>query len=429
MNLNRNIAPQLQPLTSFTLLKPEKLIFPNGIPLYMLNCGTQDILKLEFIFDAGTIFQQKKLTAHFANKMLSEGTKNYTSLQIAEILDYYGAFTELGCEKDTASFVCYCLPKHLSNIIPIIQDIIKHPVFPEKELIIQSKNQQQQFLVNYDKVNFKARLHFNALIYGENHPYGMFALADDYKKIEQQELIAFHQQRYLPQFCKILISGKISPEIISLIQQSFGNDNIPDSPKNDKKEFSFPISFPKPTKEFLPKEKAMQSAVRIGRVLFNRNHPDYFIFQVLNTILGGYFGSRLMTNIREDKGLTYGIGSAVVSLNHSGYFFITSEVNAENINLAIKEIYKEIEILQQDKVSQEELKLVKNYLSGTFLRSTDGPLALSEIFKTLIANNIDLNYFDNYLTTIQSITDEQIRDAAQKYLQIPQLSELIVGAK
>lgn len=428
MNPNRKIAPQLKPLTEFALLKPKKLVLPNGMPLYMLNCGTQDILKIELIFDAGTTYQQKKLIAHFANKMLSEGTKKYSSLQIAETLDYYGAFTELGCEKDTASFVCYCLPKHLSKIMPVMEEIIKHPVFPEKELDIQCKNQRQQFLVNYDKVNFKARLHFNALIYGDTHPYGMFAQADDYNNVQKNELIEFHQHFYVPKNCKILISGKISDDVIEHISNVFGDNNwnTITPPTSD---FAFPAIFPKPTKQYIPKENAMQSAVRIGRVMFNRNHPDYLLFQVLNTILGGYFGSRLMTNIREDKGLTYGIGSAIVSLNHSGYFFITSEVNAENIHIAVQEIYKEIEKLQQDKVSQEELDLVKNYLSGTFLRSTDGPLALSELFKTLIANNIDLNYYENYLTTIQHITAEQIRDTAQKYLQLMQLSELIVGAK
>jgi zinc protease len=135
-----------------------------------------------------------------------------------------------------------------------------------------------------------------------------------------------------------------------------------------------------------------------------------------------------MTNIREEKGYTYGIGSAIASLHHSGYFFITTEVGTDVTEEALREIYLEIEKLRQDKVSETELSLVVNYMMGSFLRSVDGAFSLADNLKGLLEYGLDFNYFDRYVDIIKTIRPEEIRDLAQKYLSGESLNQLTVGA-
>jgi len=146
-------------------------------------------------------------------------------------------------------------------------------------------------------------------------------------------------------------------------------------------------------------------------------------------VFGGYFGSRLMANIREDKGYTYGIGSAMVSFRHAGYFTISTEVGAEVTKDAIKEIYFELNKLQTEKISENELSLIRNYMLGTFLRSIDGPFALADRFKGIYFNGLNYDYYERYVETIKSITPKQLQDLANKYLKKDEMIELVVGKK
>ena len=184
-----------------------------------------------------------------------------------------------------------------------------------------------------------------------------------------------------------------------------------------------------PVHKFVEKEGAVQNAIRIGKRLINRTNPDYPKLTVLNTILGGYFGSRLMTNIREEKGYTYGIGSGLVSLSQGGYFFITTDVGAAVYEDAVKEIYHEIVKLQEELIPENELSLVRNYLLGSFQRSIDGPFALAERFKSILLSGLGYNYFENYLTVIKNITSEELKTLAQTYLLTSEMTEVIVGKK
>jgi zinc protease len=226
--------------------------------------------------------------------------------------------------------------------------------------------------------------------------------------------------------CSIVISGLVKEETLQLLNQLFGDGWNNDKP-TPKKEIEFTTT--KQRVHLIEKADAVQSAIRIGRVLFNRTHPDYFGMQVLNAVLGGYFGSRLMNNIREDKGYTYGIGSAVASLQQGGYFFIATEVGVDVCASAIQEIYFELKKLREELIPIEELDLVKNYLLGTFVRSVDGAFAMSEKFNSILEYGLGYDYFDAYLHTIRTISPERLQHLAITYLQEKDLIELVVGKK
>jgi predicted Zn-dependent peptidase len=408
-------------------LLPEIIHFNNGITCYQINKGSQDLVKIEFLFDAGTYFQNTKFSAFSAIQLLTEGTKNFTSQQISQTFDFFGAYIEKEIDRDFAIISFYCLNKYIDNLLPLIEEIIKSPTYPENEIELFKEKQKSQLIINREKVNFIARTKFTEIIFGKNHPYGTVAELADIKNLTREDVLDFHKKQITSTNCKILISGKITKSCIEKISKFFGSEKWGDNYNNEKIYTSSDIISEK--KNYIIKDNAVQSAMRIGKEMFNFNNSDYFNFQLLNTIFGGYFGSRLMKNIREDKGYTYGIGSAIIPLKHSGFFFISTEVGAEYTQKTLDEIYKEIENLCNNIIEEEELNLVKNYKFGEFIRGIDGAFAIAEVIKPIILYNLDFSYYKNYLNSLKSATSEDMYNIANKYFKKNDFVELVVGLK
>ena len=424
--LNRKTQPAIKPPGKITLPKPEIYRLSNGIKVFQFNSGTQDVISIEMIFTAGSWFQNKPFTAMATNLMLREGTRNYTSREISESLDYFGAHFENTTERDNAYVSLYSLNKHLENTLPLLGEIVKNPVFPEEEYKVLAGKQIQLLEVNRQKVNFLARTHFNPIVFGKSHPYGMFLEPADIGKITNIDLADFHRSRYRSGNCTILVSGRIKPFLLNALELHFGGS---DWNGVSVERMSFEASGSGQKDHFIAKEGAMQSAIRMGCLAFGRSHPDFAGMKVLNAILGGYFGSRLMTNLREDKGYTYGIGSALVPLLRGGYFVISGEVGAEVTKQALAEIKSELKRLCNDPVPESELSLVRSYLLGEMLRSVDGPFAQAGLYRELIEDNLEISHFENLIDTIQHISALQLQDLAIKYLDPEKLFTLVVGPK
>ncbi len=420
-------APSSSLIGELSLMLPEELQLSNEIPLTVINAGSQELCRIEFIFKAGIIHQQKALVASFTNELIDEGTSTSTASALSEKLDHFGAFVETEIQYDHASVVVYSLNKHLAGVLEIVEEFLKDAIYPAKELEIFASNQKQKFEVSNEKVNTVCRRKFPMLLFGNTHAYGADISTDDFLEVKQKDLLAFHSSFYHGGNCAVMISGKVGDRERQLIEKHFGGN---DWKKQLKSEWDTGVFEPTMSrKHMIGRENAMQSALRIGRVLFNRLHPDYHEMQVLNTILGGYFGSRLMSNIREDKGYTYGIGSGCISLRHSGYFFISTEVGVDVCAPAINEVYKEIAVLREVPVGIKELQTVRQYMLGTCLSGIDGPFMIADRIKTLKLFGLQNDHFGAYVNTINTITPARIRDLANQYLQEEHLTELVVGKK
>jgi zinc protease len=426
MTLDRKTMPSFAADGKIDIIHAQNYSLPNGIPVYYVNAGTQDVSKIEVIFRAGSREQDVPLVAGTTNSMLEEGTKKHSSEELASLLDYYGSFLETSAQNDYASVTLYTLGKHLDKALPVFEEIIKEPSFPQHELEIYLHNNKQRFLVEEQKVRAVAAKTFPSLLFGDAHPYGHKTRMEEFDGVKKSQLEAFHQKYYSPGNCAMIISGKIDEILLNKIGDYFGKEKRMDNGQRIMENGFAPAS---EKVNFIPKKDAVQSAIRMGRVLFLKNNPDAIPFQILNTILGGYFGSRLMSNIREDKGYTYGISSSVVFLQYAGYFNIGSEVGSAVCNAALTEIYKELDRLCKEPVPQEELQLVKNYLRGNFMRSMDGPFAMAERFKHIWLHNMDYSYYENYVNALSTITSAQLLEIANKYLQKDSMYELVVGAK
>jgi len=428
--VNRKTPPDFKTVERINLIEAVETPLNNGIPLYLIDAGTQDLVKIELIFPAGSWHQPSPLLASTANAMLNEGTSRYSSEEIAEKIDYYGAFLEIECGKDFAYVSLYTLNKHLKNTLPVLEEIVKNSIFPKGEFKTYLQNRKQRFIVNLEKVGIVASKKFNEMLFGNDHPYGHNVTLNDFDRLKRKDVVGFYDRFYKLDACKIIAAGKIPDDLIGLLNKHFG------SGKGLKVMAETSVTSPSPPagggsrgEVFIPKKDALQSAIRIGKKLFTKKHPDYMSMQVLNTVLGGYFGSRLMANIREDKGYTYGIYSALVSLQSEGCFFISTETGVDVCNQAIDEIYRELKRLREELIPDDELQLVKNYLLGALLRSIDGPFALADKFKGIMEYGLDYSYYSKLVDTIKEITSVKLNDLANKYLRQEDMYQVVVGKK
>jgi len=424
MRINRTIQPKIETIDKLNHISSTVSHLDNGIPFYQIDAGTQELIKLEFIFKAGLYYQSKKLLASITNKMLSLGTHSYTAFDIAEIVDTHGAYLDTSVDKDNATVAIYCLNKHLPKLLPLLQEIIYKPAFPEKEFSILVNKSKQEYSINLEKVKYIAAINFTHLIYGNSHPYGLITKNEDFDNIHLSDLNEFYTKNYNQDTCTIIASGRIPENIKDLLNNYFGDNRKSTIVENTNKRFADYSA----QKHKIVKAGSMQSAIRIGKPLFNRLHPDFNKFNILNTVLGGYFGSRLMSNIREEKGFTYGIGSSLISMQESGFFSIITEVGAKFTDAAIEEIYKELQKLRTEKIPESELTLVKNYITGQIIRSLDGPFDLSDKLRMLIQYDLPSSYFQDFVEEINTTNSQNLIDMANQYLAPKSLTELVVGS-
>ncbi len=427
MTLNRKQAPNFKTIDFIDIQKAVEHTLTNGIKVYTIDSGSQELTKIEFMFKAGMYYQNKPLLASATNNLLETGTIHYTANELSDNIDFYGSFFECAVDQDYASLALFSLNKYLDKSLHYVEDIIKHATFPKDEFDIYISNKKQKHLVNSQKVNVIARRRFAELAFGEKHPYGIDVKTEDFDKLTTDEVKAFYQSHYHSANCTIVASGKLPENLIETLNAFFGQATW-----GSNEPIAEPIVELTTTtqqKHFIDKPDAIQSAIRVGRLMFNKKNPDYFKFQVLNTILGGYFGSRLMANIREDKGYTYGIGSGLASLVNGGFFYISTEVGTDVTQQTLTEIYKEIKLLRDELVDADELETVRNYVLGQFLRSVDGPYSLADKFKAIWEFGLDYDYFEKYFEAVKTITPQELKDLANKYLQERDLLELVVGKK
>lgn len=424
MTLNRTTAPDFRPVEHISLIRPEHILLDNGCNLFVFNAGDQELVRIEWIFQNLRFDPAKPLLNVAVNTMLTDGTSRLTGAQIADQVDFYGAFFQVDYGYDHSQVVLYTLNRHLPKVLPVLKDVITDSVFPEKELETFIRNQQQKLAVSLQKNDVVARRTFNKAIYGDTI-YGLGADFGDYKTLFRDDMLAHFRQMYQPSNCTMTVAGKIDSGILDLLTDAFGSTWAGHAGKADVSQQEL-----HPAAEhfyFIEKPDALQSAIRMGLPIINRTHPDFPALQVLNTVLGGYFGSRLMANIREDKGYTYGIGSGLSSLMRGGAMFIASEVGADVCRAAVAEIEKEIGLLKTELIPDEELSLVRNFMMGSLLGSLENVFSHADKFKNIYFSGLDYDYYNRYTEVVKTVTSAELLQLAGQYLDTDKFYRVIVG--
>lgn len=424
--LDRSIPPQSKIDESIHLLEVDQIHFPNHVPLFCISAGIKEVIKIEFHFNAGSKFQSKALQASTVNHLLKNGTQHKSQLEINRHIEEYGAFLENTITNDHASLTLYTLNKNLRKVLGSVKEMLFDSVFSQAEIDQFLRHQKQNFMVNQKKVSQLANLNFRKALFSSSHPYGQTVELDDFSKLVRQELIDFHRKHYNLANLQIFASGYVGDEQKEILKEHFGMEK--GGGQEQRLDWSSYIAT-QGTNVYIEKADAVQSAIKIGRLLFTKEHPDFVGMQVLSTILGGYFGSRLMRNIREDKGYTYGIGSAVLSQEKEGYFMLATEVGVEVTQNTLDEIYKEMMLLQQEKVGEKELRLVKNYTFGKMMRGFDGAFSAMDKFIAVHSFGCGNSYYRKKFAEVSAISSERLLSLANQYLKYDEMVEVVVGKK
>lgn len=426
MILDRSKAPKIHDAIEFDYVLPpvntNKL--DNGLPLYWINAGVQDVVEVDWVFPAGLWYEQTEGVAQAVAALLKNGTSKRTSKQLNEALEFYGASFRAKPGNDRATVSLFCLTKHLPELLPIVFEMLTDSIFAQDELDIYKQNTIQRLLVSLRECDFVANQKIDVLLFGAEHPYGRFTKRAVLENLTQDDLLTFFKKSYDLSGVKIFMAGKVGDQETKYINDVFGKVAVTQSVATD---LTFtPATAAEKKHHIINDEKGVQGAIRIGSLFPNRHHADFAPMVVTNTLFGGYFGSRLMSNIREDKGYTYGIYSSTTPMINGGSLIVQTEVGRDVVEAAIKEIYHEMDVMCNEKADDEELLLVKNYLLGSLLGDLDGPFHILQRWRMMITNGLDISQFNRNVEIYKSITADQVQTLAQQYFNKENFHEVVV---
>lgn len=422
--LNRSQAPASQPIKDLALIEPQALSYANGLNAFVFQAPNLDLIKFEFIFE--NVYEANRLPLHNSvlSAMLKEGTKTRSSAEIAAQIDFYGAFVMPEFSFDHMALSVYTMHKYVGDVLPIVADILQQITIPQQELDTYIRNNKQNLQISLQKNDVLARRKFYQEVFGENR-YGIVPTEEMYDQIAREELLKLYESQVKPDNCTLLIAGNVDSQVLATVDRYFGQQWLDTGVKLLS---SWSPIIPTKGKQIMEnREDALQSAIRMGNVTIKRGHEDFPALQFVNTLFGGFFGSRLMKNIREEKGYTYSIGSAIGSLKHTGFFTLASEVGVDVTKDALSEIEKEFNKLQQEKPTDEEVDLVRNYMQGMLLGSLESIFSHADKFKSVYFSGLDYGYYHYYNQVLQDMNAEKVQNIAQQYFNYEQLVKVVVG--
>ncbi len=425
--LIRNIAPAIQPFHYQGF--PEFYIqnLKNSVEVIYIPFGNIPVIEIQIVIKTGYCYEKYDAVAQAAFKLLTDGTFHYSSSELAEKLDSLGSEISASAGFEQSTITLSCPTKHISKTLPLLLEVYQFAKFPDNEFFTYCQRMIRSLEIEEKKTNAMANRFFLKRLWG-NYPYGKKANKEDFQNLQIEYIKEFHQNEILKNHVSIIVSGNFEIEIIhSLIEQYFGSLKLTSSMSVSQSISEKVTSIS--GKYFHEMPNQMQSSLKMGHLSIPKNHKDYEELQVLGTLLGGFFGSRLMKNIREDKGYTYGIYGGFIGMKENGYFMISTDVANEYVEDTLKEIEKEILILQNERVGEDELQVVKNYLMGNILSSLETPFQIADMLSLLRLNGLEKNHLENTFEYIKNIQSERILELAQKYLKTDGLVTVIAGSR
>lgn len=424
--LNRTFAPPIQPLARVTLPPTAVSVLPSGARLHVLANAAQPVVRLQAVFRAGKTVEPRPGLAMLTARMLLEGTTTRSARQIADEVAFYGASLECDAGLDRSTLTLYCLTRHLPTLLPLVADVLTNPAFPEDELAQLKKRTTQNVRVERQKTSYLASERFNELLFGADKPYGRPFDSPAFETLTAGEARDFHRAAYNFGNAEIFLCGDVA-ELQPLVAEAFGGTaretaletgSAAEAARDFERE-ALTVQVPVPG--------SLQASLRLGRRWPTPHHADTHRLQLLVKVLGGYFGSRLMKNIREDKGLTYGIYASVQPREHAAVLVIGTDVNGESAELAIREINLELRRLQEELIPEEELTTVKNYILGKFANELSTVFEQCDKYKTLVFLGLPADYYDRYVHDMEHTDAETLRELAQQYLSPDEMQIVVAG--
>jgi len=340
----------------------EQYASTHDIPVYQIRKKKSDVILIEFVFAAGRPYESQHLVAAACASLMRQGAGKYSSGVLSEEIDFLGATLSTKASMDYISIKAVCMKKQFGSLLDIIGAVVSDPHYDQKELDLYIKQSISRLQIQLAKPDIRSYRTITEAIYGKNHPYGYNSSERYYHELTVESLKRHHRDFIHAGNCHVFIAGDIDDndrDKINLVCR-----RVPSTKKN--KDYPDMSGF-KPTtpSQIRLKGGPHQASIRIGRKVVTRLHEDFNGLNYLCNLLGGYQGSRLVSELREKKGLTYGIYSMLDVLAYDGDMMISTEVAIDKVEESLAAIYGEMDKLKEELVSPEEISLVDNYLMGT----------------------------------------------------------------
>lgn len=421
--LDRTVAPPLQPLARVALATAEVMPLPNAARLHVLANDAQPVVRLQVVLPAGKITEPKPSLALLTARMLLEGTATRTARQIADEVAFYGASLDCESGPDRAMLTLYCLTRHLPTLLPLVHEVLTQPTFPEQELIQLKTRTVQNVQVERRKASYRASERLNEHLFGAVHPYGQLFNEDAFLALTCADVLAFHQAAYPLSGAEIFLCGDVDG-YRQLVADTFGQGPA-GAPTLAAAGTLAPFQ---PGHDYVTVSGSLQASLRIGRPWPNPRHPETHQMNLLVKVLGGYFGSRLMRNIREDKGLTYGISAGVTNREQATALIIGTDVKGDSAPLAVAEIQRELRRLQEELIPADELETVKNYTLGKFANDLSTVFEQADKYRSVVLMHLPADYYTQFVQQIEAADAPTLQRLAQEYLSPDALQVVVAGA-
>lgn len=408
--MNRSIAPEINNQIELTKL-PVDMSVVNGVEVNYVHGGSTPLLKIELVYSAGSKYQSQPLVASLAFDILRDGSKQLNGKAFKEAINGLGVYYGMDISKDFGTLSFYVLERNLEPLLALVKDVITDPNLPKDEFDRLLQKQKNDFLIDSEKTGFLARQKFAEVLFNESE-YGRVAHDEDFDKVKHEMSVNFIHETIVQAPFKLMVSGCISDESKKNFTQFINALDFQNKGAKRK------VSDCKPLmgSHYIQKDSE-QCSLMLGKLLPNKKDPNIHKISITNALFGGYFGSRLMQNIREDKGWTYGIHSSILNYEDAASLVISSDVLKDKGAATLTEIKKEIEVLQNELIPVDELEVLKNYLKGKLLKSFDGAFEQVDRFFSVDSFGLDWSYYDDYIQALEKITPEEIRKMAQQYFK------------
>ena len=421
--IDRSIAPPTYKIKKCKLTSPDALNCNTNGPIYILNSPSQPVVQIDLIFESGSFYEKKTGVANFTASMILEGTKKLSYNDIAEKIDYFGASVETNVGLDYLTISIKCLAKFSEEMIGLLKILLQESIFPEERIKHLKSLKKTELEIDNLRTSKVSEKKLRNKIFSNGHPYGSYLKESDVDNITREDILEFYENN-LTNSPKAFVSGEMTNLEHSNIVKGISEIFKISQPEH-KKFIDIPIS--SPSMDVIKIENSLQASICIGKVLFTKRHTDYFDFFILNTILGGYFGSRLMSNIREKMGCTYGIYSGIAPLKYSGYFFLKAEVGSKHIEKVLTAIDNELILLFSKEIDKSELKTVKNYITGFMKEGLHNPIHLMTKIKSAYLFGLDESYYETLYEAMSLFNKEKAIEISKKYLQPNSMTKIIVN--
>ena len=422
--IDRSKSPDLSTFVDLKFDYPTYVTLNNGIKVYIVNSGDQDVCKLDMLYRGGLLEETMPLQSMALASMLVHGSNEYTSEQMSEWLDYNGAYMNAMSHDNFTQVSLNSLNSNLENVLPALRSVLLSPSIPEQEFDLLKMQIKSAYRNAKERVKYLSQMSCRGLYFGKKHPFAHMICDEDVERLTRDDVKAFHAEYYKPENCVMILSGKVGDKELSLLDKYYGIETC----HGAASQINAIERTPSDTYNVLVnKEDALQSSVYMIHGSIPRNHHDYIKLRILITALGGYFGSRLMQNIREEKGYTYGISSMLVGRRGDAKIVISSECDTKYTYPLISEVNNEIKKLQNELMPIEELDMVKNCMLSDLAKTLDSPLSMASVVSSNILYSTGVDYFNRQAEEINRVSPEELLAVANKYIDADKFYIAIAG--